>query len=111
MQSDPQKDTTHPLWYASAALFYFTAMVCTNMALRWINYPTQVIAKSAKPIPTMVKIQIIFLTVFQIQKIIIFSDSRRFHRKKELSHPKVRFRLSHRGRSDFVHLQGGQSET
>lgn len=28
-------------------------MVCGNMALRWITYPTQVIAKSSKPIPVM----------------------------------------------------------
>lgn len=29
-------------------------MVCSNMALRWIAYPVQVVAKSAKPIPVMV---------------------------------------------------------
>lgn len=29
-------------------------MVSSNTALRWISYPTQVIAKSAKPIPVMV---------------------------------------------------------
>lgn len=29
-------------------------MVSSNMALRWISYPTQVIAKSAKPIPVMI---------------------------------------------------------
>jgi UDP-galactose transporter B1 len=29
-------------------------MVCGNMALRWISYPTQVIAKSSKPIPVMI---------------------------------------------------------
>lgn len=28
-------------------------MVCGNMALRWVTYPTQVIAKSSKPIPVM----------------------------------------------------------
>lgn len=28
-------------------------MVCGTMALRYINYPTQVIAKSSKPIPVM----------------------------------------------------------
>lgn len=29
-------------------------MVSSNMALRWISYPTQVIAKAAKPIPVMI---------------------------------------------------------
>lgn len=29
-------------------------MVSSNMALRWVAYPTQVIAKSAKPIPVMI---------------------------------------------------------
>lgn len=29
-------------------------MVSSNMALRWVAYPTQVIGKSAKPIPVMV---------------------------------------------------------
>lgn len=29
-------------------------MVSSNMALRWIPYPTQVIGKSAKPIPVMI---------------------------------------------------------
>lgn len=40
-------------WYAAAAFTYISAMVCGNMALRWITYPTQVIAKSSKPIPVM----------------------------------------------------------
>jgi solute carrier family 35 (UDP-galactose transporter), member B1 len=29
-------------------------MVSSNMALRWVAYPTQVVAKSAKPIPVMI---------------------------------------------------------
>ena len=29
-------------------------MVSSNMALRWVAYPTQVVAKAAKPIPVMV---------------------------------------------------------
>ncbi|KAG0712694.1 Solute carrier family 35 member B1 [Chionoecetes opilio] len=29
-------------------------MVSSNMALQWINYPTQVVGKSCKPIPVMV---------------------------------------------------------
>lgn len=47
------EDTTRSIYYASAAMTYLLAMVCSNMALQWINYPTQVIGKSAKPIPVM----------------------------------------------------------
>jgi UDP-galactose transporter B1 len=50
-----QEDATHFGWYAASAFCYVSAMVCGNMALRWITYPTQVIAKSSKPIPVMVK--------------------------------------------------------
>lgn len=49
-----EKDKTYPLWYVATSLCYISAMVCSNMALRHINYPTQVIAKSSKPIPVMV---------------------------------------------------------
>ncbi|KAI5705117.1 hypothetical protein M8J76_017250 [Diaphorina citri] len=47
------EDSTRSVYYASAAMTYLLAMVCSNMALQWINYPTQVIGKSAKPIPVM----------------------------------------------------------
>ena len=50
----PQKeDTTHVGLYASSALTYLLAMISSNMALRWVAYPTQVVGKSAKPIPVM----------------------------------------------------------
>jgi hypothetical protein len=49
------KDQTKMGWYAAAAFCYISAMVCANMSLRWITYPTQVIAKSSKPIPVMVR--------------------------------------------------------
>lgn len=39
----PQKqDTTHTGYYASSALTYLLAMISSNMALRWVPYPTQV---------------------------------------------------------------------
>lgn len=53
IKSPESSDKTHQLWYAAAAFTYLSAMVCGNMALRWITYPTQVIAKSSKPIPVM----------------------------------------------------------
>lgn len=51
----PQKeDTTHTGYYAVSSLTYLLAMVSSNMALRWVPYPTQVVGKSAKPIPVMI---------------------------------------------------------
>lgn len=51
----PEKeDKTHYGYYACSALTYLLAMVSSNMALRWVPYPTQVIGKSAKPIPVMI---------------------------------------------------------
>lgn len=47
-------DTTRTIYYCSNALTYILAMVCTNMALQFVSYPTQVIAKSSKPIPVMI---------------------------------------------------------
>lgn len=51
----PEKeDKTHYGFYACSAITYLLAMVSSNMALRWVPYPTQVIGKSAKPIPVMI---------------------------------------------------------
>ncbi|KAL7730629.1 hypothetical protein ACLKA6_003408 [Drosophila palustris] len=51
----PQKeDTTKTGYYAASSLTYLLAMVSTNMALRWVPYPTAVVGKSAKPIPVMI---------------------------------------------------------
>ncbi len=36
------EDKTSRMYYASSALTYLLAMVCSNMALQWVNYPTQV---------------------------------------------------------------------
>ncbi|KAG5669006.1 hypothetical protein PVAND_016909 [Polypedilum vanderplanki] len=66
----PQKDKTHIGWYAAAAFCYISAMVCGNMALRWITYPTQVIAKSSKPIPVMILGVILAHKRYTIQKYI-----------------------------------------
>jgi solute carrier family 35 (UDP-galactose transporter), member B1 len=49
----PEPNQTPQGWFAAAAFTYVSAMVCGNMALRTITYPTQVIAKSSKPIPVM----------------------------------------------------------
>lgn len=41
-------------WYALIALSYVVGMSCSNLALKYVNYPTQVLAKSCKVIPVMV---------------------------------------------------------
>jgi len=48
------EDKTRTIYYASSALTYLLAMVCSNLALQWVGYPTQVVGKSCKPIPVMV---------------------------------------------------------
>lgn len=43
LYSWPQgEDKTPKYYYASSALTYLLAMVCSNMALQWVPYPTQV---------------------------------------------------------------------
>lgn len=67
--ASPQpKDATHSGYYASAALTYLLAMVSSNMALRWVAYPTQVVAKAAKPIPVMVLGVLIGRKSYSMQK-------------------------------------------
>lgn len=48
------EDTTSILYYSLSSLTYLLAMVCSNMALQYVSYPTQVIGKSGKPIPVMI---------------------------------------------------------
>lgn len=62
------KDATHSGYYASSALTYLLAMVSSNMALRWVAYPTQVVAKAAKPIPVMILGVLIGRKSYSMQK-------------------------------------------
>lgn len=48
------KDTTPTMYYLGCAFTYSVAMVASNKALLWVNYPTQVVGKSCKPIPVMI---------------------------------------------------------
>lgn len=47
-------DRTKSSYYGICSLTYLTAMVSSNMALQHVNYPTQVVGKSCKPIPIMI---------------------------------------------------------
>lgn len=65
----PEKeDKTHFGYYACSAITYLLAMVSSNMALRWVPYPTQVIGKSAKPIPVMLLGVLIGRKSYSIQR-------------------------------------------
>ena len=46
-------DSTSEVKYALCACSYLGAMVASNTALQHVNYPTQVLGKSCKPIPVM----------------------------------------------------------
>ena len=48
------EDTTKSYYYAASSFTYLVAMVTSNKALMWVNYPTQVVGKSCKPIPVMI---------------------------------------------------------
>lgn len=50
---DQGKDRTRSSYYGICSLTYLTAMVSSTMALQHVNYPTQVVGKSCKPIPIM----------------------------------------------------------
>lgn len=42
---DQVENVTSQKFYLFIAMFYVAAMVTSNMALAWISYPTQVVAK------------------------------------------------------------------
>lgn len=46
-------DRTPTSMYVACSLSYMGAMLASNTALQYVNYPTQVLGKSCKPIPVM----------------------------------------------------------
>lgn len=48
-----EKDDTHFAYYIGGSFANAVAMIASNMALRFVSYPMQVIFKSAKPIAVM----------------------------------------------------------
>jgi len=51
--TDDMVDRTPTYMYLWCSVSYVGAMLASNTALRWVNYPTQVLGKSCKPIPVM----------------------------------------------------------
>uniref|UniRef100_A0A8C1HTT8 Solute carrier family 35 member B1 n=1 Tax=Cyprinus carpio carpio TaxID=630221 RepID=A0A8C1HTT8_CYPCA len=49
-----KQDHTRSWLYGMCSLSYLGAMVSSNSALQYVNYPTQVLGKSCKPIPVMI---------------------------------------------------------
>uniref|UniRef100_A0A8C1YVA2 Solute carrier family 35 member B1 n=1 Tax=Cyprinus carpio TaxID=7962 RepID=A0A8C1YVA2_CYPCA len=49
-----KQDHTRSWLYGLCSLSYLGAMVSSNSALQYVNYPTQVLGKSCKPIPVMI---------------------------------------------------------
>ncbi|XP_070170973.1 solute carrier family 35 member B1 isoform X1 [Polyergus mexicanus] len=64
------EDATSTLYYVLSALTYLLAMVCSNMALQFVSYPTQVIGKAGKPIPVMILSVLLGKKIYPIRKYI-----------------------------------------
>ncbi|XP_050448041.1 solute carrier family 35 member B1 [Cataglyphis hispanica] len=64
------EDATSTLYYILSALTYLLAMVCSNMALQFVSYPTQVIGKAGKPIPVMILGVLLGKKIYPIRKYI-----------------------------------------
>lgn len=62
------EDTTPRTYYAVSSLAYLLAMVSSNMALQFVNYPTQVIGKAGKPIPVMILGVLLGHKVYPVRK-------------------------------------------
>jgi len=62
------EDTTKTSYYVTCSLSYLIAMVSSNKALMWVNYPTQVVGKSCKPIPVMILGVLIGRKVYPLRK-------------------------------------------
>ncbi|XP_014254428.1 solute carrier family 35 member B1 homolog [Cimex lectularius] len=66
------EDTKIPTLYITCiSLTYLLAMVTSFMALQWVSYPMQIVAKSAKPIPVMVMGVLIGHKSFPLRKYFI----------------------------------------
>lgn len=62
------EDGTSTMYYVLSALTYLLAMICSNMALRFVSYPTQVIGKAGKPIPVMILGVLIGKRIYPVRK-------------------------------------------
>eukprot|EP00128_Syssomonas_multiformis_P015597 Colp12_sorted_trinity150504_noHs@343 len=56
--------------HLSCAVSYITAMLCSNACLSYVSYPTQVLAKSCKPVPVLVMGVLVNRTRYPLSKYI-----------------------------------------
>jgi len=59
-----------PLAFALPGFTYIAAMYCSNEALKFVSYPTQVLAKSCKPIPVMFMGMLFFRKRYSVSQMI-----------------------------------------
>lgn len=112
------EDTTRTVYYATSALTYLLGMVCSNMALQFVNYPTQVVGKAGKPIPVMILGVLLGKKVtneasqtfghFCSLSTVHHNYSKCFLTFPGISHEEVLFRVAHCHWSHSVHVQGQQ---
>lgn len=110
IRPEKKKDDTHFLYYASTAVANSLSMVSSNMSLRWVSYPMQVIFKSAKPLSVMI-LGLMFCKKYTIQRymfvfiivtgVVVF----KFFEPAKAKHGEVQ------KRSDGGHDDEGMSET
>eukprot|EP01095_Lingulamoeba_sp_RSL-Kostka_P000591 TRINITY_DN10867_c0_g1_i1.p1 TRINITY_DN10867_c0_g1~~TRINITY_DN10867_c0_g1_i1.p1 ORF type:complete len:349 (+),score=65.79 TRINITY_DN10867_c0_g1_i1:43-1089(+) len=62
------KNTTKIYKYGIFSTTYLAAMFCSNYALNFVDYPTQVIGKACKPIPVMIMNMVINKNVYTWKK-------------------------------------------
>jgi len=53
-QNETTPNETPQRYFAFTAVFYLVGIVTSNAALQFISYPSQVVGKALKPIPTMI---------------------------------------------------------
>jgi solute carrier family 35 (UDP-galactose transporter), member B1 len=58
------KSTTSPLSFAPLGLVYILAMFSSNLSLQYIDYPSQVLGKSCKPLAVLLVGALVWRTVF-----------------------------------------------
>eukprot|EP01104_Vermistella_antarctica_P000645 TRINITY_DN10791_c0_g1_i2.p1 TRINITY_DN10791_c0_g1~~TRINITY_DN10791_c0_g1_i2.p1 ORF type:complete len:342 (-),score=77.97 TRINITY_DN10791_c0_g1_i2:51-1076(-) len=63
-----EKNKTPPTQFAVVSATYIGAMLCSNAALNYVSYPTQVLAKSCKPIPVMLMGILVLKKVYPMSK-------------------------------------------
>jgi solute carrier family 35 (UDP-galactose transporter), member B1 len=68
VKPEMQKDETHVFYYVVCGLLNVFSIVASTAALEWVSYPTQVISKSAKPVPVIILCRLIGIKTYSVQK-------------------------------------------